>query len=144
MKTRIINRLKKEGFKDFQIGFIINILEEEGAFKTASKAKKFTKADFRQTLLQLGCDAQHVEDWMKVRTTKKGSFTKTSLTHLINECDRNSFPISEAVRLCAENDWRGFKYEWITNTNRNGIKETEIGATANMAREVLQRAGFEY
>jgi len=144
MKTRITNRLKREGFNAIEIGTIIKILGEEGAFKTAPKAKKFTKADFRQTLLQLGCDAQHVEDWMKVRTTKKGSFTKTSLTHLINECDRNSFPISEAVKLCAENDWRGFKYEWITNTNRNGIKETQIGTTASMAREVLKRAGFEY
>lgn len=104
-----------------------------------SKIDKFTKKDFRTALIQLGCNADHVDDWMRVRTTKKGSFTKTALNRLVKECDINSFPIRDAVRICAENDWRGFKYEWIKNLPNE--TDSKKGDLRSLASEILRNAG---
>ena len=137
-------RLEQEiGLSDYKVTRTIEIFLSEGFTKKVNTKKtSFTKRDFKNTLIQLGCEPQHVEDWMKVRTTKKGSFTKTALTRLINECDNNMYPVPEAVKICAENDWRGFKYEWVINLK--GGNKVEESRTGSMAREVLRRAGVEY
>lgn len=82
--------------------------------------KAFSKKDFRETLIELGADKIHIEDWFKVRVNKKAAFTQTALKLFINECDKNNFPIHEAVRICAENSWKGFKVEWVKNLKTNG------------------------
>ena len=84
--------------------------------------KKETKGkfDFAKILIQdFGCEKQHVEDWLKVRKAKRGANTETALKNFINECNKNAFPVSEAVRICAENSWQGFQYEWLINKNLN-------------------------
>jgi len=75
----------------------------------------FSTYHFKKALLDLGANEQHLEDWMKVRRTKKASNTQTALNTFINECRKYKFPVSEAVKVCAQNDWKGFKYEWIKN-----------------------------
>lgn len=84
-----------------------------------SKTKKNGKEQFRKSLLDLGANEQHVDDWIEVRSQKKASFTETALKALIKECQENNFPIDDAVRICAENSWQGFKYKWILNQNTN-------------------------
>ena len=93
--------------------------EKEQEQEEYTSAKAFTTFHFKKTLLDLGVDKEHLEDWLKIRTKKKASNTKTALKTFLNECNRNNFPISEAVKICAQNDWKGFKYEWI-KTNNNG------------------------
>lgn len=85
---------------------------------------KFTTYHFKKVLLDLGVDKTHLEDWMKVRKTKKASNTETALRRFINECNENEYPISQAVKNCAENSWSGFKYEWIINKNGNTKQTT--------------------
>ena len=93
--------------------------ENQNELSKDNKAKAFSTFHFKKTLLDLGVNKEHLEDWLKIRTKKKASNTKTALKTFLNECNRNNFPISEAVKICAQNDWKGFKYEWI-KTNNNG------------------------
>lgn len=94
--------------------------EEEKEFKKdISQNKKFGVSDFRQTLIDLNCDPQHVDDWIKVRRAKSASFTATSLQLLFDECEKHNFSIPEAVKICAGRNWQGFKYQWLLNEQKN-------------------------
>lgn len=102
----------------------------------AKKEKGFSKEDFKNKLLELGAELNHVEDWIKVRVSKKATFTQTALNAFLNECNKNNFPIAEAVKLCAERSWQGFKYQWILNENqRNGTAITNTNFASSESKQ---------
>lgn len=86
--------------------------------KVAQKKVSFSKEEFKNTLLELGAIESHIEDWFKVRISKRAQFTETALQAFLNECNKNNFPVTDAVRICAERSWQGFKYQWIINENQ--------------------------
>lgn len=88
--------------------------------KVKESNKKFTKKDFKAELISLGAEEKIVNDWMQVRSEKKAVNTETALNTFLNECKKNNFPVGEAVRICAEKSWKGFKFEWLKNLT-NGI-----------------------
>lgn len=121
---------------------------------SAKKEKEFGKPEFIGTLLQLGVDPQHAKDWVKIREKKKATPTQTALKKIIDDCDKNSFPIAEAIKISAEKGWAGFSYNWILNddelnkkynvqpinnqTNRSNAKidvQSALGRIAERYRE---------
>ncbi|MCG9971023.1 DUF4373 domain-containing protein [Christiangramia crocea] len=102
--------------------------EEES--KVQKSTKKFTKKDFKQALISKGAKAEIVEDWLKVRESKKAVNTKTALNTFLNECENNNFPVEDAVRICTEKSWKGFKVAWLKNlengANQNKKSEPRI------------------
>ncbi|AQX52450.1 hypothetical protein [Elizabethkingia anophelis] len=95
---------------------------EEGKEKSSAKKeseKFFSKRDFKKRLIELGAEEIHIDDWFKVRDKKKASYTETALNGLINECKKYSFLVKDAVRICAERSWQGFKYSWLDEKQKN-------------------------
>lgn len=89
-----------------------------GAIKTerepkAETDKKFGKAEYRQTLIDLGVSVQVADDFIELRVKKRATFTKTALTALVKECDEHNYPLEEALKTCIARNWQGFKYEWL-------------------------------
>ena len=78
--------------------------------KPTAKAAVFS---FKTELLNLGLDDGLVDDWMKVRKTKKASNTKTAFTLFINEVAKAGWTVSDAVTHCTQKDWKGFDSEWV-------------------------------
>lgn len=101
------------------------------------KNKKFTKADFKKTLLQLEVSESHIDDWIKVRTQKRAAFTETALKKIINHCAEKNFPISEAVKICAENSWSGFNHDWVLNLS-NKTHKNDPSTETN--QQIFERA----
>lgn len=97
--------------------------------KVAPKKVSFSKNDFKQSLLNHGANEQHIDDWFKVRVSKKATFTETALNAFVNECEKNQFSVADAVRVCAERSWQGFKYQWILNEQANGTNQTSPTAS---------------
>lgn len=97
--------------------------ENENVIKTENENKKekakFKNSDFPKILIQLGADETQVKDWMKARKNKKAVNSETALRKFLNECENYNFPVADAVKICAENSWSGFKYEWVENLNNN-------------------------
>ncbi|MCW8311450.1 DUF6291 domain-containing protein [Sphingobacterium sp. InxBP1] len=107
--------------------------KKEKEKSSAKKEKDFGKNDFRQVLLDRGAAPQHVEDWFKVRVSKKAQFTQTALTRFINECDNNNYPVALAVQACAEYSWQGFEYQWILNKQKYATGQNTT--TASQSRQ---------
>ena len=100
--------------------------------------KKFSKKDFKNILLELGCDETHVDDWIAVRISKKATFTETAFKKFIKECNDHNFQVPEAVKICAENSWSGFKYQWVINTN-----QTQNGKQPPKTNEQIFKSAME-
>lgn len=108
-----------------QISDELNSEKKEKEKSCAKKEKAFSKADFKKSLLDLGVSEQHIDDWFKVRVSKKAQFTETALIAFTNECAKNNFSVAEAVRICAERSWQGFKYQWLLNEVNNGTNQQQ-------------------
>ena len=76
--------------------------------------------NFRKSLIAFGFNEKLVDDWMKVRKTKKATNTETALNSFLNECKRSNLENDSILQLCIERDWKGFKNEWLENKqNKN-------------------------
>ena len=77
------------------------------------------KFNFKETLLSLGVAECYINDWLIVRKNKKASNTESALKRFITECNKANISVAEAVQMCAENSWQGFKAEYLSNKNNN-------------------------
>lgn len=59
-------------------------------------------------------DRQLVEDWVKVRKTKKAPVTQTALDGFVREVEKSGLSLEDALRKCCEQSWAGFKASWLT------------------------------
>jgi len=85
------------------------------------KDKSFNYKTFLNDLI---CDEDLVNDYMKVRKTKKASNTKTAFDGLVNYCTENNFDLHEAIKIMVENSWVGFKIEWVENLKPKKTNQT--------------------
>lgn len=92
----------------------VMLLREEEKREEKKKGDKSNKKifPFRQSLINLGCDECHISDWLKVRAKKKASNTQTAFNGFINEVSKAGITPAEAVKICAERSWQGFKADW--------------------------------
>lgn len=86
-------------------------------------------------LLEFGIDGQLADDFIKHRKSKKAEITETALKGLKREADKAGLPVSQAVEVCIERNWQGFKADWYqeppkTVTKPNAITEAEINRNA--------------
>lgn len=64
-------------------------------------------------LVAEGVEAQHAQDWLKVRKAQKAPLTQTAWDGLKAEALKAGITPGQAVEVCATNAWRGFKAEWL-------------------------------
>jgi uncharacterized protein YdaU (DUF1376 family) len=85
------------------------------------KAKKLTTTIERPD----GCDEVVWSDWLRVRG--KNPLTQTAWAGMTSEASKAGITPAEAVRICAERGWRGFRADWLANdkAKRRGGYEPE-------------------
>jgi len=80
------------------------------------------KFSFRKSLSELGVEKDVIDDWLKVRKTKKATNSKIALNAIIREIEKSGKEANEIIKICVINSWSGFKNEWFKNTINNGKK----------------------
>lgn len=64
-------------------------------------------------LVAQGVNRQHAADWLKARRDKGAKhLTPTAWAGLCREAGKAGISPAEAVRICAEREWRGFDASW--------------------------------
>ncbi|MCY1446705.1 hypothetical protein D9M71_632880 [compost metagenome] len=63
---------------------------------------------------------QHAKDWLEVRGGHKASVTDTAIEGIKREARKACVSFGEAIRISAENNWRGFKADWLSKPAANG------------------------
>lgn len=59
-----------------------------------------------------GIDTNLWNDYLKIRKAKKAPITDTAIQALIREADKSGKSLSQAITICVENNWVGFKADW--------------------------------
>lgn len=80
----------------------------------APKTKKIGLSD----LIGLGINEQFAQDWIEIRKAKRAPLTKTALDAIIKEAEKAKLSLNDAIRVCVENSWQGFKADWYQNLNK--------------------------
>ena len=78
-----------------------------------------TKFSFKNELIGLGVEESIVDDWLTVRKKKRASNTETAFKGLINQIEKTSLSTNEAIKLCVENSWSGFKADYVKDETSN-------------------------
>lgn len=91
-----------------------------------SKSKSLNAVAFLESL---GVDKKIADDWIILRKQKRASVTETAMQGIQREADKAGYSLEDALRVCCERGWTGFKAEWILQPK----KQTEH--SADQARE---------
>jgi hypothetical protein len=103
--------------------------------KDESLQKKF---NFKQALLDLGVCENVANDFLLVRKNKKATNSETSFKRLKTEIAQSGLSANDCITIAVENDWKGFKVEWIQKQNR---KHSIEGFSSYSPKNVSGRAG---
>jgi len=109
--------------------------EKETSDESDSKPKKF---NFKNSLIEYGFNESLVDDWMKVRKTKKATNTETAFNLFINEIEKRDCNLNEIMAYIVAKSWKGFSWDWIDNERKSfagGEKKSNL--------EVLSEAYFD-
>ena len=87
-----------------------------------------------------GVDDKLLADYLVIRKSKKaGPLTETALQGIVREAASAGLSTSEALRVCCEKSWVGFKAEW--HANATGLTGQKRGG-AITARQPSSHSGF--
>lgn len=109
-----------------------NLTKNRSKNLTINKASKLPEMDL---LKNYGIDEQLAKDFLTVRKVKKAPLTQTALDGIVKEAGIAGILPEEAVRICVNRNWQGFKAEWLTNSKTStsnqpvGISRDEWNST---------------
>ncbi len=77
------------------------------------KDKRAPRFDARAHLVSLGVPDQIAVDWVSHRRAKRSAPTQTAINGIAKEASKAGMLLSEALSMCCERGWTGFKSDWI-------------------------------
>lgn len=91
---------------------------EEVSEKPKTKKKRRTEIDF------YGLSENLIDDWRISRG--KAKITQTVVDGFKREAEKAGIDLDEAVRVSIERGWRGFKAEWLKNTESKSAADDSL------------------
>jgi hypothetical protein len=102
------------------------------------ETKNNNKFSFRKNLIEYGFQENLVDDWLKVRKTKKATNTETAFKSFITEIESRNCNINDMLQMAVTNSWSGFKHKWVDNLKNidtNGGKNNNSSETNSGHKE---------
>lgn len=108
---------------------------------TEDKEQKTSRAprfDALAHLVSIGVEASIASDWIQSRKALKAAPTLTAIDGIAKEAERAGISLSDALALCCQRGWRGFKAEWMSNAT----PMTPVKSQYQINQEATARAFF--
>ena len=84
--------------------------------------------DFKKAFLDLDVEVKILDDWIKVRKTKKAVNSETAFNGIKKKMEASGKSFNECVTISAEKSWAGFDIEWLKD------KQTKYNNSANITK----------
>ena len=94
------------------------------------KEKRAPRFDAQAHLVSIGVDELVAGDWIKHRRTVKAAPSLTAIDGIAKESERAGISLSDALAMCCQRGWRGFKAEWIADKPINGKTQRQLDSEA--------------
>lgn len=95
---------------------------------------------FKTELKNLGADPDLIADWLAVRKTKKAANTKTAFNAFVREVGLAKYTINQALNVCCEKSWQGFKAEWVKDLKPEQKPQSTFDKSAYEAKRKAELA----
>lgn len=92
---------------------------------------------FKNALVDFGFNENLVNDWLKVRKTKKATNTETAFKKFIKQVQETNAPINEILELCVVKSWAGFEAEWFLKEKKPTTTEKEAPIAGRMTESTF-------
>ena len=63
----------------------------------------------------MGVEKQYLDDWLKVRKSKKGINTRTAFEGILRKIKLSGLTTNECIKIAAERGWNGFDPKWLND-----------------------------
>ncbi len=91
----------------------VQLINNQESLINNQKSKK-PKGSF-EWVCPVDIDSNIFFDFMAIRKAKKAPLTQTALKGLYREAEKANLSINDALKICCERGWVGFKAEWVEN-----------------------------
>lgn len=105
--------------------------DEEKPADAGPKVHDLTAKD----LIAEGVDANAARDWLRIRKAKKAPLTPTAWDAVKREAVLLGMSPAEAVKHAAENNWQGFRADWVLKARGGGGKAPPASKHAGFAEK---------
>lgn len=85
---------------------------QEPVKEQKTRAPRF---DAQAHLVGMGVEPSIAADWIQSRKALKAAPTQTAIDGISREAAKARIALSDALAMCCQRGWRGFKAEWIGN-----------------------------
>lgn len=102
--------------------------------KTVSSQQKRREEKRSKDITPEGVSESIFKDYLAVRKAKNSPWTPTALEGLKREAGKAGKTLEEVMRICCENNWVGFKPEWLKDKEPN----KDSGQFGNIFASVVQ------
>lgn len=104
--------LPELGSRNLEVGSRNLEKEHDSADAQADKPAKVS-VTAKDLVNDYGISQQHAAEWLAVRKEKRAKLTKTAMDRMMAECDKAGITLADAVVMCVERSWAGFKAEYL-------------------------------
>ena len=87
--------------------------------KQPQRAPRF---DAQAHLVGIGVDPSIAADWLTHRKASKAAPTLTAINGIASEAARAGISLADALTMCCQRGWRGFKAEWLNGDQERGAR----------------------
>lgn len=103
-----------------------NQAEEEAVSSSLRSEDKAPTARFdpKAYLKTKGIDESLAADWITLRRAKKAPPTEAAIAGIEREADKARITLADALSLCCQRGWTGFKSEWALQAPGGGRAQT--------------------
>ena len=84
-----------------------------------------------------------IDDWLQIRKAKRATLTATALTATKREADKANITLIQAIEVCCESSWAGFKAEYVSGKSKSFSNAREDGRAA-AAKSVFKPANTKH
>lgn len=96
---------------------------------------------FKNALMDFGFEKKLIEEWLKVRKTKKATNTETAFKKFIKQVQDTNAPINEILELCVVKSWAGFETEWFFKEKKaKNFTEKEVPIAGRMTESAINNS----
>ena len=88
------------------------------------KTIRAPRFDARAHLSSLGVPDQIAIDWIAHRRAKRATPTRTAIDGIARQAEAAGLYLGDALGMCCERGWTGFKADWITTQQPPGRRQT--------------------
>ena len=87
------------------------------------KTSRAPRFDAQAHLVSIGVDASIAADWIQSRKQLKATPTQTAIDGIAKEAARAGISLADALALCCQRGWRGFKAEWVKQEHAGSFSD---------------------